>query len=191
MENESGLSNFIPVLIGDKEICSEMKIMQRRFDASLCTKGPQLSASSLCDASVLRHSEISEFTMDVAWSLKKPVLETMQFLTSTQIKRFNNLLNFLLKNESTAILDRVVYYLNVFIDNNYVAADIAEADMDLFWTNLDKARGVLYQKLQEKGHPVKYSRKFALDESSFPQSSLDRMPSFAPSNDQVRFFNLR
>ncbi|THG15386.1 hypothetical protein TEA_013492 [Camellia sinensis var. sinensis] len=35
VENESGLSNFVPILIGNKEICSEIKIME----ASLCLKG--------------------------------------------------------------------------------------------------------------------------------------------------------
>ncbi|KAL3505806.1 hypothetical protein ACH5RR_031188 [Cinchona calisaya] len=181
VENESGLSNFIPVLIADKEICAEMKIMQRRFDAFLCTKGQQLSASSSCEFCVSRHSEFSELIMDVAWSLKKPVLETMQLPTSSQIKKINNLLNFLIQNESTAILDRVVYYVKALIDDSTFAADISDADMELLWMNLDKARDVLYQKLQVKGHPVKYSRQFVLGGSSFCRSSLDHMPS-ASSN---------
>ncbi|KAL3508022.1 hypothetical protein ACH5RR_033404 [Cinchona calisaya] len=184
VENESGLSNFIPVLIGDKETCAEMKVMQRRFDTSRCTKGLQLSATSSCEVSDLRQTEFSEFILDVAWSLKKPVLENMQVLTSAQIKRFNNLLNFLIENESTAILDRVVYYVKILVDNNFVAADIANADMEHFWTNLDKARDVLYQKLQGNRHSVHYSRKFVLGESSFRRSSLDHIQSVVPSNNQ-------
>ncbi|XP_027121161.1 squamosa promoter-binding-like protein 7 isoform X1 [Coffea arabica] len=185
VENEFGLSNFIPVLIGDKEICAEMNIMQQRFAAKPCIKGLQLSATSSCGVSDLRQTEFSEFIMDVAWSLKKPVMKSSTpFLTSVQIKRFTNLLNFLIENESTAILDRVVYYTRVLIDNNFVATNITDADMEHLWMNLDKARDILYQKLQRNEHQLNNSRKFLLGERSFNRTSLDHMSSVATSNSQ-------
>ena len=167
-----------------------MNIMQQRFAAKPCIKGLQLSATSSCGVSDLRQTEFSEFIMDVAWSLKKPVMKSSTpFLTSVQIKRFTNLLNFLIENESTAILDRVVYYTRVLIDKNFVATNITDADMEHLWMNLDKARDILYQKLQRNEHQLNNSRKFLLGERSFNRTSLDHMSSVATSNSQVKAFS--
>ncbi|KAL2588641.1 hypothetical protein AAZV13_13G180900 [Glycine max] len=43
VENESGLSNFIPVLIGDKKICTEMKTLQQKLDG--CSQDNKLSVA--------------------------------------------------------------------------------------------------------------------------------------------------
>jgi hypothetical protein len=119
--------------------------------------------------------------------LKKPVLEAMQPLTSAQIKRINNLLNFLIKIESTAILDRRFCYMKSLIDNN-LGTEIAGADMELLHMNMDNARDILYQKLQRKGCPL--SRSFALGGGSFCRSQQNDLQSVVPSISQVRMFHM-
>ncbi|KAJ6430981.1 hypothetical protein OIU84_018482 [Salix udensis] len=99
VENESGLSNFIPVLIGDREVCSEMKIIQQRFDASR-----SLIIGSECEVSTMRQTAFSEFSMDIAWLLKEPSAEnSQQTMTSFQIRRVNSLLNFLVTWTAQAV----------------------------------------------------------------------------------------
>ncbi|KAF7837176.1 squamosa promoter-binding-like protein 7 isoform X2 [Senna tora] len=67
VENESGLSNFIPVLIGDKEICSEVEILQQKLDVSLLSKQSQSASGSsicsFCEAFALRHPAYSDLLM--------------------------------------------------------------------------------------------------------------------------------
>ncbi|KAJ6430687.1 hypothetical protein OIU84_021971 [Salix udensis] len=58
VENESGLSNYIPILIGDTEICSEMKIIQQRFDASHSLIIGSECKSYMDYASNIRHEKL-------------------------------------------------------------------------------------------------------------------------------------
>ncbi|KAL2464095.1 Squamosa promoter-binding-like protein 7 [Forsythia ovata] len=152
VENQSGLSNFIPILIGDKEICAEMATMQQKFDTSLCSDGHQFAApTSACEVYALRQTEFYEFLLEVAWSLKEPVLDP--HLTAAQIQRINYLLKFLIENDSTVILDRVLYHMKTVTDKNLVTG-VPDADMRLFRKILNNARNILSQKLQEKNYPV-------------------------------------
>ncbi|CAI9118680.1 OLC1v1020278C1 [Oldenlandia corymbosa var. corymbosa] len=171
VENESGLSNFIPILIGDEEVCAELKVIQQRFGLSVGSEGPEYPTSNTCEVPIFEQRKFLDFVMDVAWLLKRPLLEKMQTLTSTQIRRFNHVLNFLMENESTAILDRVVNHVNAMMDDNFVAADIAATEIELFWLNLDKARDIIYRESEGKGLSKNYSRKSGLGKSLVPQSS--------------------
>ncbi|GMN46518.1 hypothetical protein TIFTF001_015683 [Ficus carica] len=87
VENEAGLSNFIPVLVGDKETCSEMKVIQQRLDESLFPEGPCFSviasSSNSCEVSSQRQRAISELILDMAWLLKKPGSEGFQQILTT------------------------------------------------------------------------------------------------------------
>ncbi|TKY72049.1 Squamosa promoter-binding protein 7 [Spatholobus suberectus] len=81
VENESGLSNFIPVLIGDKQICSEMKTLQQKLDVSLLSKqfrsASGLSICSSCETFALSHTTSSDLLLDVAWLLKDTTSENL------------------------------------------------------------------------------------------------------------------
>ncbi|CAK9158354.1 unnamed protein product [Ilex paraguariensis] len=152
VENESGISNFIPILIGDQEICSEMKIMQQKLDASVSSEESQFEdTSSSCQVCVSRQRKFSEFTLDIAWLLKKPASRNVQhILTASQIQRFNFLLSFLIQNESIAILERATYYMKLVMDSS-LATGIAEADLSLLKKHMGNARDILCQTIQEKG----------------------------------------
>ncbi|XP_022844100.1 squamosa promoter-binding-like protein 7 [Olea europaea var. sylvestris] len=156
VENQSGLSNFIPILIGDKPICEEMAIMQQKFDTSLCSDGHQFADPTLaCEVYALRKTEYYEFLLEVAWLLKDPVLEL--HLTVAQIQRINYLLNFLIERGSTVILYRVLSHMKTVMDK-YLVTGVPDADMILLWKILNNARTILCQKLQEKDYTVTLTR---------------------------------
>lgn len=153
VENESGVSNFIPILIGDQPMCSEMNNLQRKLETSLRLKGFQFadaSSSSSCDVSSLRMKNFSEFILDVAWLLKGSALENKQkMLTTSHIQRFNGLLKFLIENQSFVILERVAYYVKIMLYNSLISG-VNDADMKLCKKNIDHANARLSQKFQGK-----------------------------------------
>ncbi|KAG5240994.1 SQUAMOSA PROMOTER BINDING protein [Salix suchowensis] len=146
VENESGLSNYIPILIGDTEICSEMKIIQQRFDAS-----HSLIIGSECKVSTMRQTALSEFIMDIAWLLKEPSAEnSQQTMTSFQIQRINSLLNFLLHHESIIILDKILKNLKIMMDKKEargVFCGTSDANMKLLQSYMDYASNIRHGKL--------------------------------------------
>ncbi|XP_024027509.1 squamosa promoter-binding-like protein 7 [Morus notabilis] len=172
VENEAGLSNFIPVLIGDKETCSEMKVIQQRLDESLLKDGPCVSPiaslSNSCDASSLRQSAITELILDVAWLLKKPGSEGFQqILTASQVQRLNRLLSLLISVESTTILERILQNMKSVMDKLKLTDEcsgISDADLRLLQKYMDYAHQLSYQKLQKDGSSDLPSRNLPLKE---------------------------
>ncbi|KAF9673343.1 hypothetical protein SADUNF_Sadunf10G0014100 [Salix dunnii] len=147
VENESGLSNFIPVLIGDREVCSEMKIIQQRFDASR-----SLIIGSECEVSTMRQTAFSEFSMDIAWLLKEPSAEnSQQTITSFQIRRVNSLLNFLLHHESIIVLDKILKNLKIRMDKREVNGMVyvtSDTNTRLLQSYMDCTSSILHKKLE-------------------------------------------
>nr|QTM66375.1 squamosa promoter-binding-like protein SPL5 [Osmanthus fragrans] len=178
VENQSGLSNFIPILIGNKEVCEEMVLFQQKFNAFHGSEEQKLSCPRpACEILASRQAEFSGFLLEVAWSLKKPVSE--QQLTSTRVQRFNYLLNFLIERESAVILERMLHCMKSKMDNNFVVG-ISDADMKLIWANMDNARNILRQKLEEK----EYSVMHVWDGKNFSQISQHDSRSSVPSTNR-------
>ncbi|GMH29282.1 hypothetical protein Nepgr_031125 [Nepenthes gracilis] len=159
VENESGLSNFIPILIGDKQVCSEIKTIQQKYGAPFCKEKAQIRAvDSLhdsCEVPCKRQASFSDFIQDVAWLLKEPPLEKMQnVMTSFQIQRFNCLLNFLISNECTSILERILQSLNIVMDQLEsvgIIDGITDGDRRLFGKYVGQASDLIIQKLKIDG----------------------------------------
>lgn len=131
-----------------------MKILQQRFDASLYTKGSQFfTKDSLdsCEVSVLGQTEFSEFILDISWLLKEPASETIQqSLTSSHIQRFNCLLKFLIHNESTTILEKMLQSLRILMENLNLRIQVnstTDSDLRLLCKYMDHASEILHQKL--------------------------------------------
>ncbi|GAA0186432.1 hypothetical protein LIER_33720 [Lithospermum erythrorhizon] len=149
VENEFGLSNFIPVLIGNQEICTEMKLIQQRLGISYTSKRRQLAPTcSLCDVSVSQQLRLSEFILDVAWLLREPLMDDLAFVPSTQIRRFIHLTKFLIENESSSILARVLHSMKVLVERNPLTG-VSDVDMRLFWSNIDIAKDKLSRRKLE------------------------------------------
>lgn len=138
-----------------------MKGLQQRFDESLCSEGLQCfpkDPSESCQVSVSGQTAFSEFILDVAWLLREPASENIQqSLTSSHIQRFNCLLNFLIQNESTAILEKILLSLKVFMDNmdlSILVHGTPDIDLGLFYKYMDHAREILHRKLHSNGDLV-------------------------------------
>ncbi|XVE82016.1 hypothetical protein DITRI_Ditri15bG0113100 [Diplodiscus trichospermus] len=177
VENQSGLSNFIPVLIGDKEVCSEMKSIQQRFDALLFREGTNISTTGslleACEASTLRQRAYSELLLDIAWLLGEPKLENLQeIMSSSQIQRFNCLLSFLIQNESVVILKKVLQYLKIVVDKTGFNGT-NDSDIRLIQKYMDYARDILSNKLQRGESPVLLSEHIEQERNWCSQSSFN------------------
>lgn len=176
IENESGLSNFLPILIADKEVCAEMNTIQKRYEESFSLQGSHFSSSGSlsdsCEASSLRHKAFSEVILDIAWLLKKPSSENFQqIMTASQIQRFNYLLNFLISIKSTTILEKVSQNLKTLMDNMelHSANDgTSDADMRLLKNYMDYARD--RQKIDNSGVLVPRSGRLVQKEDIVSQS---------------------
>ncbi|GJW94431.1 hypothetical protein Tco_0174103 [Tanacetum coccineum] len=108
VENESGKSNFIPILVADEEVCLEIKIMQMKYYSRLYARDSEstTSATKSCKAAV---NKFSELLVDIAWLLKQPFVEDMECaLMSSQLQRFSFVLNFLMEYGSTIVLRKVL-----------------------------------------------------------------------------------
>ncbi|CAO2821924.1 unnamed protein product [Amaranthus hypochondriacus] len=156
VENECGLSNFLPILIGDEHVCSEIKTIHQKYDCSYCRKKfqnrPSGSSDDTCEVSCSRQAAFSEFMLDVAWLLKQPRSEKLhRVLTSFQIQRFNCLLKFLISNKSTSILEKILQSLENVCDEmeSSDAADVTDTDRRLFKKCIAHARDFLLQSVHE------------------------------------------
>ncbi|XP_030507139.2 squamosa promoter-binding-like protein 7 [Cannabis sativa] len=184
VENEAGLSNFIPLLIGDKETCSEMNVIQQRHNESHFSERPYLtsvgSPSNLCEVSCQRHAAFSEIMLEIAWLLKKPGSENSQpIVTTSQIQRLNYLLNFLISMESFTILEKVVQNLRTVVnkmESNASCNGINEADLKLLQKYMDYAHQLPSQKPQEAANLDVNSRNSMLQVDHGSQSCSQNDP---------------
>lgn len=183
VENESGLSNFVPILVGDTEICEEMEILLQKFDATLSSQEQQLSClMPECEVLALRQARFSEFILDVGWLLRIPI--SGQPSTSSSVLRFNHLLEFLIEKESSVILERVLCSLKSVLNNNSVTG-ISDEDMSLLQKNMDTAQNVLYLKLQKNDFSVTPTS----DGTLYSQSSQYDSRFVGPATNQVKTVN--
>ncbi|KAK6913830.1 SBP domain [Dillenia turbinata] len=157
VENESGLSNFVPVLIGDKEVCFEVNTMQQKVypvSSARALPSANCSSSDLCELFVSRISAFSELLLDIAWLLKKvPPQDIQPTVPSSQIQRLTRLLDFLIKNDSTVVLERVLHSMKLFMDRmgqNSNFTSTCEADIQELKKHMDPAKVVLRQRLQKR-----------------------------------------
>ncbi|KAK4379946.1 hypothetical protein RND71_001808 [Anisodus tanguticus] len=176
VENESGLSNFIPILIAQKDICAEMEEIQRKF----CSEGSESTAVCFpCEASTSRKSEFSEFMMDVAWLLREPSSETVQILASVQMQRFNYLLNILMESRSTIILKRVLSYFENMVKRNMLAG-ITDAEMRRFQRNIHEKNNLLKERLHLKEYFAGDSGQIMQEANTSSQIFQNHMQSVFP-----------
>ncbi|KAI4369589.1 hypothetical protein MLD38_018014 [Melastoma candidum] len=180
VENQSGLSNFIPVLIGDKEVCSEMRLLQERADESFKLSKEQFIKGSdfpnSCEAFAKRQSMLSDFVVDIAWLLKDPVQELQAFLTSSQIERLIFLLDFLIQHDSIVILEKTLQRLKSLNDKLSAGdAGLKEAKIMRLKERIDNARDRLNRKQKSCGSPVRHSGCSCSKEERHPSQDFSQI----------------
>ncbi|CAL1411652.1 unnamed protein product [Linum trigynum] len=181
VENESGLSNFIPVLVGDRQICSEMEVIQQRMGLLDASHPP--TGLLHCEVSETRQRALSELIVDIASLLKPPSQEDIkQKKTSFQIQRFIHLLQFLLQHESTFILGKILSNLKILMDELCVENN---ADDKLLQKHINDARMFLLQQANRSKGLVSRPECATQDPGDVDQcSSSNNFPSVAACSDE-------
>ncbi|CAN6342054.1 unnamed protein product [Urochloa humidicola] len=114
VENMSGLSNFVPILFGSKELCTELE----RIQDALCglsnsndsVFGELPGASSdPCERRKFQMAAMSRFLIDIGWLIRKPTSDEFKdVLSSTNIQRWVCVLKFLIQHEFINVLEIIV-----------------------------------------------------------------------------------
>ncbi|CAL9116363.1 unnamed protein product [Musa acuminata var. zebrina] len=153
VENELGVSNFIPVLFGSKLICSEFERISRAIFDSCCSDGiyrtTNIDATSYSGNSfVSKQIGIPALLLDIAWVLQEPGLEKReQLLSSTSIHRLVNLLKFLLQIKSLILMEVVLHYVDGINSLSlHEVNNTLDGDWLLFLNYINQAREVLSQR---------------------------------------------
>ncbi|XP_071705262.1 squamosa promoter-binding-like protein 7 [Rutidosis leptorrhynchoides] len=157
VENESGLSNFIPILVADEEVCSEIKTMQMKYYLTLHSQDSEsTSPTSSCEVAVTKFSEL---LVDIAWLLKQPIVEDMECdMMSSELQRFVILINFLIEYESTTVLKRVLHCRKMRIMKS------GRIDGTLLQGIVNHATEVLNQRMSKKVNFGLHSRNSLKEE---------------------------
>lgn len=125
-----------------------MEILQQTFDISASSlEQPASPPRPACGVLASRQTRFSGFLLDLGWSLKKPVLE--KSLTSSEVQRFDHLLDFLIQKGPSVILERVFSSLESSIDENDVAG-VPESDMMSLRAKMGIVRRMLDHRTQKR-----------------------------------------
>lgn len=168
-----------------------MKSIQQRFDASVFQERSIFSATGslfeACETSTFQHRAYSEFLLDIAWLLREPKLENFQeTMASSQILRFNRLLSFLIQNESTVILKKILQNLKIVVEM-IVFDGTNDSDVRLLQKYMNHARDILSNELQKGEIPVFRSQYIEQERNQVSQSSFENTElSIVPNIFQVR-----
>ncbi|OVA11415.1 Transcription factor [Macleaya cordata] len=192
VESEFGLSNFIPILFGDRQTCSEMQMVQEKLDGSLYSTrahfGVLDAISGSCKFFESRQKAMSELILDIAWLLKQPKSEDDKLLSSSKIQRLNCLLSFLVQNDSIVLLGKILQSLENVMDAQKPfnpANKINDADMSLFQKYIVHAREIVHQRNQHTREIIQRPRSRFSEGDCFSQihSENDRLY-VVPSNNE-------
>ncbi|KAG2619336.1 hypothetical protein PVAP13_3NG140945 [Panicum virgatum] len=112
VENMFGLSNFVPILFGSKQLCSELE----RIQDVLCGSSNSNLFGELPGASSdpyerrkVQKAAMSGFLIDIGWLIRKPTHDDLKnVLSSTNIERWICILKFLIQNDFINVLEIIV-----------------------------------------------------------------------------------
>jgi hypothetical protein len=112
VENMFGLSNFVPILFGSKQLCSELE----RIQDALCGSSNsnlfgelQGASSDPYERRKLQMAAMSGFLIDIGWLIRKPTHDDFKnVLSSTNIQRWVCILKFLIQNDFLNVLEIIV-----------------------------------------------------------------------------------
>lgn len=168
-------------------------MLKQKADASLFLKGSDFAAigppSDACEVFALRQSTFDEFLLDIAWLLQQPASENFQHsITATRIQRLNNLLSFLICNDSTTILEKLLEKLKIVLSNmksDSMVNGNCDADLGLLEKYIVNARDNLHRKYKKSGSLVLQS-EYVPEGDYVSQSCSKDNELFVSVNSQVR-----
>ncbi|XP_020576508.1 squamosa promoter-binding-like protein 9 [Phalaenopsis equestris] len=156
VENESGISNFIPILIGDEQVCSELNKMQGAL-----TFYPNVHEHNSISNAVLANAAISEINVtisdllvDIAWLLREPCKDYNEsLLGSLNVQRLKYILQFSMQNELITVLKAILKYVGIMIhEAGFQNSEnlTVSADFDELLEFMKTAKEFLDQRIQHK-----------------------------------------
>lgn len=200
VENVSGISNFVPILVGNKNVCSEMRRIQDalgdpyRAESIMSQNAVSGASPAMCEFFVSRQNAISELLLDVAWLLKEPCMDGRESLFSSEnVHRLTSLLKFLIQNRLFSIIEVVLQYWDNIVDGKGFDKSEnwhSDADMRLLHEYVNHAKGILCQRTL---HDVEseLDSKSSIDGNDVLQSYLKSDVVYTmPCTNQVIFFPL-
>ncbi|KAJ6808869.1 squamosa promoter-binding-like protein 9 [Iris pallida] len=167
VENESGISNFIPVLFGNKHICSEVERMQGALVGSLG------ASPGICKLFEEKQTELAELITDIAWLLKEADMDKWEaVLNATNIQRLTCLLKFSIQNEFVYVLELILKYLDVTVCLwHKLETVIPDLELKLLLEYINHAKEILNRRAVVDARP-------ALDSANTIQRIPDRQINF-------------
>ncbi|KAL6909949.1 hypothetical protein ACP4OV_001207 [Aristida adscensionis] len=114
VENMFGLSNFVPILFGSKQLCAELERIQDALCGSsyknddVFGKFPGAS-SDPCKRQSFQSTAMSGFLTDIGWLIRKPNTDEFKnVLSLTNIQRWVYMMKFLIQNDFINVLEIIV-----------------------------------------------------------------------------------
>lgn len=127
VENMFGLSNFVPILFGSEELCSELERIQDTLCGSSYSKNNvlgELAGASFdpLERRKLRSTAMSAFLIDIGWLIRKPTPDEFKnVLSSTNIQRWICILKFLIHNDFINVLEIIVNSMDSIMGSEVVS----------------------------------------------------------------------
>jgi len=112
VENMFGLSNFVPILFGSKQLCSELErihdVLSGSSNSNLFGELPGASSDPY-ERRKVQKAAMSGFLIDIGWLIRKPTHDDFKnVLSSTNIERWICILKFLIQNDFINVLEIIV-----------------------------------------------------------------------------------
>ena len=107
-----GLSNFVPILFGSKQLCSELErihdVLSGSSNSNLFGELPGASSDPY-ERRKVQKAAMSGFLIDIGWLIRKPTHDDFKnVLSSTNIERWVCILKFLIQNDFINVLEIIV-----------------------------------------------------------------------------------
>lgn len=160
VENKLGLSNFIPILIGDKQVCYELENLQGALTyhpnvhEDISVSNAVFDNAAFSEVNVTKQIGMSDLLVDIAWLLNEPCKDyNKSFLGSLNVKRLKYMLQFSMQNELISVLKAILKHVGIMIhevgfqnpENLNVSADFGE-----LLEHMRTAKEFLNQRIQHK-----------------------------------------
>ncbi|KAL2341184.1 hypothetical protein Fmac_009124 [Flemingia macrophylla] len=143
-----------------------MKTLQQKLDVSLLSKEFRFASGdsicSSCETFALGQMSSSDLLVDIAWLLKDTTTSENfdRVMTASQIQRYCHLLDFLISNDSTFILGKILPNLTILTESmksNIVINRTSDVDMTQLLNHIHNARNTICQKNRKDGGIIMHS----------------------------------
>jgi hypothetical protein len=150
VENVFGLSNFVPILFGSKQLCFELERIQ---DALCGFSDKHKVATSDPEHRELQQTAMSGFLIEIGWLIRKPSPDEFKnLLSKTNMKRWICVLKFLIQNNFINVLEIVVQSSENIIGSEILSnleRGKLERHVTTFLGYLRHARNILNHRAQQ------------------------------------------